>query len=506
MAQQIETLDEAIAVIGELERTISKYDSKIRQLTELSETQREELENMMREAKRAVDWAKHAYRVDHYGYIWVYDVDSEEYHKTEMRVCTPEIADEAVTTEKIADKAITTAKIADKAVTTDKIDDKAVTEEKIGDKAVTAEKIDDEAVTEEKIADEAVSERALGTGAVTVDKIEDGAVTTPKIGDGAVTTPKLKDEAVTTAKIGETAVTTDKIAADAVTTPKIANVAVTTDKIADGAVTTPKIADKAVTEEKIAENAVTEEKIAENAVGTEQIAPHAVVREHIQPGAIPELEGMLDELEEKHDADIERLEQAIWPFEVSISARPSAVEIDVESTVTLSWTSKRKGVSVTPESQTVNGQAVTGSAGTATLHPTEESTYQFTYEATFEKMTKHSTASVKSVYPSFFGTVDAEGAAALLQGTEQAAAVVKGLTKNILASRSMTKSGLAFHNKQTVFAYPQSFGLLSSIKDGNGYEVIESYSLVTVDVDGVAYNCYVLSVPVSADNVTQIYQ
>ena len=429
-------MEQAIAVIGELENTITKQDNRIRQLSQLTESQKEECERLLRESKRAIDWAKHAYRVDHYGYIWVYDVDTEEYHKTEMRVCTPEIADEAVTTDKIKDGAITTEKIGDKAVTTDKIEDGAVTNDKIGDKAVDT--------------------RTLGDKAVTEDKIEDGAVST--------------------------------------------------DKIADDAVTTDKIGDKAVTTEKIDDDAVTEEKIADDAVGSEQIAPHAVHREHIQPGAIPELEGMLDELEEKHDADIERLEQAIWPFEVTLAARPAAIEIGTDTQVTLSWTAKRKGAAVSPESQTIDGEAVTGSGAVTTLHPEDEGQYQFTYEATYEKMTKRATATVKAVHGSYFGTVDSDEAATLLQHTEQAAAVLKGLTKNILASRSMTKSGLAFRNRQIVFAYPASFGQLTSIKDGNGYEVIESYTLVAADVDGVAYNCYVLTVPVSADNVTQIYQ
>ena len=436
MAQQIETLEQAIAVINELENTTGRQAQTITRLKELTETQREECENLLRESKRAIDWAKHAYRVDHYGYIWTYDVDTEQYHKTNMRICTPEIADEAITTDKLADKSIKTEKIADKAVTTEKIDDGAVTEDKIGDKAVSERTLGDKAVTEGKIEDGAVSERTLGDKAVTTDKIEDGAVTEEKIGDKAVTT----------------------------------------------------------------------EKIGDKAVGTEQIAPHAVVREHIQPGAIPELEGMLDELEEKHDADIERLEQAIWPFEVGISARPTAVEIDTDSTVTLAWTAKRKGAAVSPESQTVNGQAVTGSGATATLHPTEESTYSFTYEATYEKMTRRATATVKSVYPSYFGTLSADEAAMILQQTEQAGAVIKGLTKNILAGRGLTKSGLAFHNRHIAYCYPATFGLLTVIKDGNGYDVTESYSMVTVDAEGVAYNCYVLTVAVSADNVTQIYQ
>lgn len=411
----------------------------------------------------------------------------EHIGKWRVLVQTRDIQNGAVTTAKLADDAVTTEKIKDGAVTTDKIADNSVTGEKFADNSITADKLEG-TFSGEKIADNTLTGDKIQDNAVSGAKLIDGTITTSKIQDGAVTTEKLHDEAVTTAKLADEAVTTRKLHDEAVTTAKIAETAVTTEKIADEAVTTPKIANWAVTTD----------KIAPQAVGTEQIAPHAVVREHIQPGAIPELEGMLDELEEKHDADIERLEQAIWPFEVSISARPTAVEIDTDTNVALSWTAKRKGVAVTPETQTLDGVAVTGTGKSVTLHPTEEGSQSFVYQATYEKMNRTATATVKAVYASRFGTVPATG--------EVDAAVIKGLTKLVLGNRALTRTGLVFHNARLCFAYPASFGLLSSIKDGNGYEVIESYTHTVVDVDGVAFNCYVLTVPVSAENVTQIYQ
>ena len=411
----------------------------------------------------------------------------EHIGKWRVLVQTRDIQNGAVTTAKLADDAVTTEKIKDGAVTNEKIADNSVTGEKFADNSITADKLEG-TFSGEKIADNTLTGDKIQDNAVSGAKLIDGTITTSKIQDGAVTTEKLHDEAVTTAKLADEAVTTRKLHDEAVTTAKIAETAVTTEKIADEAVTTPKIANWAVTTD----------KIAPKAVGTAQIAPHAVVREHIQPGAIPELEGMLDELEEKHDADIERLEQAIWPFEVSISARPTAVEIDTDTNVALSWTAKRKGVAVTPETQTLDGVAVTGTGKSVTLHPTEEGSQSFVYQATYEKMNRTATATVKAVYASRFGTVPATG--------EVDAAVIKGLTKLMLGNRALTRTGLVFHNARLCFAYPASFGLLSSIKDGNGYEVIESYMHTVVDVDGVAFNCYVLTVPVSAENVTQIYQ
>ena len=411
----------------------------------------------------------------------------EHIGKWRVLVQTRDIQNGAVTTAKLADDAVTTDKIKNGAVTNEKIADNSVTGEKFADNSITADKLEG-TFSGEKIADNTLTGDKIQDNAVSGAKLIDGTIATSKIQDGAVTTEKLHDEAVTTAKLADEAVTTRKLHDEAVTTAKIAETAVTTEKLADEAVTTPKIANWAVTTD----------KIAPQAVGTEQIAPHAVVREHIQPGAIPELEGMLDELEEKHDADIERLEQAIWPFEVSIKATPSAIEINQDTNVALSWTAKRKGVAVTPESQLLDGEAIEGTGSNVTLHPEEEGNTVFTYQATFEKMTRTATATVKHVWPSYFGVLGAAG--------DVDAQTVKSLTKLILGSRALNRSGLAFRNGRICFAYPQSFGTLTIIKDGNGYDVTESYTRLAVDVDGVMYHCYVLTVPVSAENVQQIYQ
>ena len=261
MAQQIETLEQAIAVIGQLENTTGRQTQTITRLKELTETQREECENLLRESKRAIDWAKHAYRVDHYGYIWSYDVDTEQYHKTNMRVCTPEIADEAITTDKLADKSITTDKIAETAVTTEKIADEAVTTEKINDAAVITEKIADKAVTTDKINDAAVTTDKVADATVTTDKIADGAVVTDKIVDAAVTTDKIADGAVATENIADAAVTNEKLGDKAVDNSKIQDHTITRDKIADAAIERIDAIVADVLEAEAATKAATEESI-----------------------------------------------------------------------------------------------------------------------------------------------------------------------------------------------------------------------------------------------------
>lgn len=206
---------------------------------------------------------------------------------------------------------------------------------------------------------------------------------------------------------------------------------------------------------------------------------------------------IMDE-KEARESDVERLSQAVWPLEVTLKAEPNVCEVNAESNVKLSWTVKRKGVAVEPESQALDGESVTGTTANKVLTSDAEKTVEFVYEATYEKMTKTAKASVKFVYASYFGVV-ADNWLPLEDN-------VKALEKRIQGSRSLTKEGLKFANSKTCYCYPASFGALESVKDGNGYEVIESYTKTEVLIGGVTYLCYLLSNAVSVENVTQIYK
>ena len=95
------SLEEASLAIAELKQTQNRQTQRIRELEQENESQKKETERLLKEAGRTLDWAKHVYRVDHCGYIWVYDVDKKDYHKTEMRVHQTEIANGSITPEKL---------------------------------------------------------------------------------------------------------------------------------------------------------------------------------------------------------------------------------------------------------------------------------------------------------------------------------------------------------------------------------------------------------------------
>ena len=53
--------------------------------------------------------------------------------------------------------------------------------------------------------------------------------------------------------------------------------------------------------------------------------------------------------------------------------------------------------------------------------------------------------------------------------------------------------------------YPQSFGALTSIKDSNNFEYINSYTQSTISYNNVDYYIYILTDPVEIDEFKQTF-
>ena len=76
---------------------------------------------------------------------------------------------------------------------------------------------------------------------------------------------------------------------------------------------------------------------------------------------------------------------------------------------------------------------------------------------------------------------------------------IEALGKNQLTgSKGLTYNNLTANNQKIVYAYPASFGNLTSIKDGNGFDNLASgWTKTTVQRGGVDYNVYTLNDPMS---------
>lgn len=110
--------------------------------------------------------------------------------------------------------------------------------------------------------------------------------------------------------------------------------------------------------------------------------------------------------------------------------------------------------------------------------------------ATIEK-----TASYTFVMASYYGAVSTAP-------TTQAEIIA--LTKNVKNTKAYTTT-YVLNNQKSCYCYPASFGNLTSIKDANNFEYIQSYTKTNVSVDGVSYNVYTLTDPVTIASFKQIF-
>lgn len=214
------------------------------------------------------------------------------------------------------------------------------------------------------------------------------------------------------------------------------------------------------------------------------------------PIVTSEKAGMMSAADKKKIID---LDAAVWPVTVTLNVSPSIVEVGVSTKVSLTWNVMRKGFEVFDESEmTLNGEEIFATAKDVTVNESSPKTIDYTLKAVYQGVTGSATKQVNVVYPSYFGSVASDWTP-----TEES---IKALTKTLQVSRVYTHSGISTSNGKIAYCYPASYGKLTSIKDGNGYEVIDSYTVQTVNVGGVSYNCYLLTTPVTSSGVTQIYK
>lgn len=216
-----------------------------------------------------------------------------------------------------------------------------------------------------------------------------------------------------------------------------------------------------------------------------------------ETGAEPdaELTGRVETLE----ASVSELQAAVWPTEVVFGASRTVVETGVATNVSLNWSVRRKGADITSDcTVTLNGVAVQGSSMVTTLNMATAGSVKYTLRCVGEGLDVTRTLSVSVAEPSYFGVVAKEWTP-----TE---ASVTALQKSVQTGRDATRTNLSVQGGRICWCYPASRGELTSVKDGNGYEVLGSYTRSTVRIKGVDYHCYLLTEAITASGVTQIYK
>lgn len=197
--------------------------------------------------------------------------------------------------------------------------------------------------------------------------------------------------------------------------------------------------------------------------------------------------------QDKQDDRILAIEQGLWPLEVTFSLDKSAVEVNKESVITASVKVMRKGEDVTSDANiTING----GTDRQFTVTPETAGTLNYNLAVEYDGLTFADSKSVVVTYPSYFGIVDKS----FVTTPEN----VSALGSMILPTNKY-KATISLAYQKVVYAYPVSKGVLSSITDENGYELINSYTRSVISIEGVDYYCYMLTNPITITNGVQNY-
>lgn len=191
---------------------------------------------------------------------------------------------------------------------------------------------------------------------------------------------------------------------------------------------------------------------------------------------------------------INKINAELFPLSISVSGG-GVFEKRTTQTITVRWTVKEGSDVVTPDTILVNDAPV-ANTDTSKVFNEVATTTSYIVKATKDGTTVNGNTMAIFVNPSYFGAVAND-----FTLTEEA---IKALTKTVKNNKGYT-SNVSLNNQKVCYAYPKSFGMLSSIKDANNFEYISSYDRTEVRVWDETYYVYVLKDSTTITNFRQIY-
>lgn len=158
--------------------------------------------------------------------------------------------------------------------------------------------------------------------------------------------------------------------------------------------------------------------------------------------------------------------------------------------VNLTWTVKVNGTAVNPSSQNLNGEVLANDVRSKTFTGVTTDT---TYTLEVDGVT--ASQAVKFYNPAYFGVVNP---------SYEVGSSVTGLTElTNYGTRTYTKAITSSGSKKAVYMYPSALGNLTSIKDGNNFDVFNSFTKVSgLTINGESYVAYILTKEANLNNVT----
>ena len=192
--------------------------------------------------------------------------------------------------------------------------------------------------------------------------------------------------------------------------------------------------------------------------------------------------------------DVTTLMDKVFPFKVAVSIDKSLAQKGTTATANITVKAYQGDDIAQVDAIIINGNEYHGNIPyTTQVTATTNTTYNVRVEK--ENKSASGSVSIRFVALSYSGVVASNFVVN--------AANVKALTSSLQGGRSRTLT-FNLNNQKTCIAYPKEFGAAASIKDGNNFDYLASYTRTEVTIDGEAYYVYLLSSPTTITDFKQI--
>ena len=192
---------------------------------------------------------------------------------------------------------------------------------------------------------------------------------------------------------------------------------------------------------------------------------------------------------------LNRIEDILNPFTVKVEIDNTLFQKGTTVSVNITITPKRGGENTEVDSITIGENKYTENLTIPYIYSTTATTNE-TYNIKVEKGDKVATGSVsvRFVGLSYSGVVPSDFVAN--------DANVKALTSALVGSRNREIT-FSPANQKICIAYPKEFEVATSIKDGNGFDYLDSYTMSEITIDNEEYYVYLLNDATSVINLKQ---
>lgn len=201
---------------------------------------------------------------------------------------------------------------------------------------------------------------------------------------------------------------------------------------------------------------------------------------------------------------LNKLLDKIFPVTFSVTGAGNFYK-GTTQTFYVRWTLKDgDSKTIYPDALTLNGESLdTTLTGKEYSNVTTDQNYKVV--ATYNNKEYSKTVSAKFYDYCYFGLVDGTVDETTIT-PDQIIALGYAATNYTQTNKSLSKEIPTYIAKKIVYAYPKSYGTLSSIKDGNGFNNLDAYTSINLEINNIEYYVYISKNMASTDNtIKQVY-